>query len=330
VTTLDLPTEDAANETAQRITRDWMTHLGYTIEQITAAEAEDHSRCEREGWNLNCTDGDGEKSLHPEYDELYNVAELVMFTLYHPSMAGLAPPVHGFDDSSILNPATGQPYPIYTGPGEPQDPPDPLCLCGAYWLDGGCADQTRRLEQAYAGNARLRQQRDEARAVIRNAHQAIRTQTTAAAVALAMFSTRDCGKPSLLDELTAALAERDAAQAADQRALDSYSELEKTSVELNRMLLAAEAERDALLPVVEAAKAWRAESTTVATTPLVVAVDTLDRVPPPTYRPNAPSRSATESTRTATTTSAATANAIPTPRRRASIARPWPAHRSAR
>jgi hypothetical protein len=43
--------------------------------------------------------------------------------------------------------------------------------------------------------------------VIRNAHQAIRQNTTAAAVALAMFDTRDRYGPSLLDELKAAEAE---------------------------------------------------------------------------------------------------------------------------
>lgn len=47
-------------------------------------------------------------------------------------------------------------------------------------------------------------ERDEAKRVIRNAHQAIRTQVTAAAVALAMFDTGDAGTPSLLDELTQA------------------------------------------------------------------------------------------------------------------------------
>jgi len=46
----------------------------------------------------------------------------------------------------------------------------------------------------------------EAKRVIRNAHQAIRKDTTAAAVALAMFDTRDQHGPSLLDELETARA----------------------------------------------------------------------------------------------------------------------------
>ena len=51
-----------------------------------------------------------------------------------------------------------------------------------------------------AAYERVVAERDEARRVIRNAHEAIRAQTTAAAVALAMFDTGDAGTPSLLDE----------------------------------------------------------------------------------------------------------------------------------
>lgn len=60
---------------------------------------------------------------------------------------------------------------------------------------------------------RLRADRDEARRVIRNAHEAIRTSTTAAAVALAMFAKADEAGPSLVDELGIARAERDEALA---------------------------------------------------------------------------------------------------------------------
>lgn len=44
-------------------------------------------------------------------------------------------PAHAFDESSVLNPATGKPYgpgPLWAGP-EPMDYPDPLCVCGAPW-----------------------------------------------------------------------------------------------------------------------------------------------------------------------------------------------------
>jgi hypothetical protein len=67
---------------------------------------------------------------------------------------------------------------------------------------------SRRLALRYQESEKLRaeveqlcNERDEARRIIRNAHQAIRTETTAAAVALAMFSTGDTDTPSLLDEL---------------------------------------------------------------------------------------------------------------------------------
>lgn len=72
-------------------------------------------------------------------------------------------------------------------------------------------DEAGPPETAYtdllASFRRVQRERDEAKRVIRNAHQAIRTQTTAAAVALAMFDTGDVGAPSLLDERDALRAE---------------------------------------------------------------------------------------------------------------------------
>lgn len=48
---------------------------------------------------------------------------------------------HEFDPDSVLNPATGKPYgpgPLWAGT-EPMDYPDPMCVCGAPWLDGQCS-----------------------------------------------------------------------------------------------------------------------------------------------------------------------------------------------
>jgi hypothetical protein len=50
-------------------------------------------------------------------------------------------PEHAFDESSVVNPAAGEPYPGSSGP-EPYEPPDSLCVCGASWLgDEGCLTQ---------------------------------------------------------------------------------------------------------------------------------------------------------------------------------------------
>lgn len=48
---------------------------------------------------------------------------------------------HVFDDTSVLNQATGRPYgpgPLWAGT-EPMDYPDPLCECGGPWVEGRCA-----------------------------------------------------------------------------------------------------------------------------------------------------------------------------------------------
>ncbi len=42
---------------------------------------------------------------------------------------------HAFDESSVLNPVTGEPYgpgPLWAGT-EPMDYPDPMCVCGVLW-----------------------------------------------------------------------------------------------------------------------------------------------------------------------------------------------------
>ena len=42
---------------------------------------------------------------------------------------------HVFDETSVLNPATGKPYgpgPLWAGT-EPMDYPDPYCVCTALW-----------------------------------------------------------------------------------------------------------------------------------------------------------------------------------------------------
>lgn len=152
----------------------------------------------------------------------------------------------------------------------------------------------RERDQAREGVAELaaerdaaRAERDEARRVIRNAHQAIRDNTTAGAVALAMFDTRDQHGPSLLDEVahlreleelrrtvnvpadnarTALLA---AAVAAVREAEPGYDDGFDDLADAVRRLAAERyalrstvrrlvAERDTLRPVAEAAKTWRA------------------------------------------------------------------------
>lgn len=113
----------------------------------------------------------------------------------------------------------------------------------------------RTAESLVAEVERLTQERDEAQRIIRNAHQAIRTNTTAAAVALAMFDAGDVGTPSLLDELN--------------EARDKVTRLTQENTRLQQRLEAAwergderavqsiifhAAERD----VIEKAEAWRA------------------------------------------------------------------------
>lgn len=47
---------------------------------------------------------------------------------------------HQFDAASVVNPVTGLPYgpgPLWAG-SEPMDYPDPLCVCGGYWVDDQC------------------------------------------------------------------------------------------------------------------------------------------------------------------------------------------------
>lgn len=72
-----------AEQTAQRITHEWMRHLGYTNERIEIAEAQtcENSGCEFvAGLGWDCSDEHG-RSNHPERDDLVDAAELVMFVL---------------------------------------------------------------------------------------------------------------------------------------------------------------------------------------------------------------------------------------------------------
>jgi hypothetical protein len=67
------------------------------------------------------------------------------------ALADTPEPEHAFDDASVLNPVTGEPYgpgPLWAGT-EPMDYPDPLCTCGALWdeSDGGCTLRMTQLER---------------------------------------------------------------------------------------------------------------------------------------------------------------------------------------
>lgn len=72
---------------AQRITYDWMRHLGYTDETIALAESQTCKSCgcERIEYGWDCSDENG-KSNHPERDDLIDAAEYVMFVLEHPAV----------------------------------------------------------------------------------------------------------------------------------------------------------------------------------------------------------------------------------------------------
>lgn len=63
---------------------------------------------------------------------------------------------HVFDETSVVNPATGKPYgpgPLWAGT-EPMDYPDPHCVCGAPWQqDDTAAGHCGRRE--YAENQAL-------------------------------------------------------------------------------------------------------------------------------------------------------------------------------
>jgi len=84
----------------EAIVRDWMAYLGYTPEQIAAAEAENHSRCDWDGEQRNCL-GEDEKSLHPGYDEMLEIDALVMFVLEHPALLGEAAEEWGVDHETF-------------------------------------------------------------------------------------------------------------------------------------------------------------------------------------------------------------------------------------
>lgn len=52
---------------------------------------------------------------------------------------------HRFDEDSVINPATGDLWPAYTGPGQPCEPPDPRCVCGCLWVEDQCARHDRNV-----------------------------------------------------------------------------------------------------------------------------------------------------------------------------------------
>ena len=73
---------------------------------------------------------------------------------------------HDFDESSVLNPATGKPYPILWGE---DNQPDPLCRCGAFWFssDGGCQSLVEELRREREHRAAWLPVIDAARVLIR-------------------------------------------------------------------------------------------------------------------------------------------------------------------
>lgn len=82
-------TETGEDVRGRAIVHDWMLHLGYTPEEIAAADdGPDHSECQRDGagvWYCGYEDG---QNRHPVHHEMGQVAELVMFTLEHPAVTG--------------------------------------------------------------------------------------------------------------------------------------------------------------------------------------------------------------------------------------------------
>lgn len=79
-------TAEAIERIAREITHGWMAHLGYTPEEIAAADGErDHTLCDltSEGWF--CLDED-EQTHHPLHEVADETAELVMFVLEHPAL----------------------------------------------------------------------------------------------------------------------------------------------------------------------------------------------------------------------------------------------------
>lgn len=62
---------------------------------------------------------------------------------------------HEFDETSVLNPATGKPFPLVWGE---DNQPDPLCCCGAPWsdVDGGCQGLSRECARLAADVQALR------------------------------------------------------------------------------------------------------------------------------------------------------------------------------
>lgn len=89
---------EALTETARRLTFERMAHYGYTPEQITAAETMTHQAagCAFEGNRWDCTDED-DKPLHPDWDELEQTAEFIMWVLERLADR----PAHGNNEAAL-------------------------------------------------------------------------------------------------------------------------------------------------------------------------------------------------------------------------------------
>lgn len=153
------------------------------------------------------------------------------------------------DDSTVRTPDhRALAYEVLLGNGDTRDG-YPQCLADVAFVAAARSDVPTLVAEV----ERLTQERDEARRIIRNAHQAIRTNTTAAAVALAMFDTGDAGTPSLLDENARLTQERDEAReraneaarlSADAR--DRADDLAKTIEQLREQVAIVEDDRTAV------------------------------------------------------------------------------------
>lgn len=100
---------------------------------------------QRREWGLQWVPVSGHPSDHPDHIAVFHeeseAREAEPEWRAHRLVSRLVgpwEPEHAFDESSVVNPATGEPYRGSSGP-EPYEPPDPLCVCGAPWLgDEGC------------------------------------------------------------------------------------------------------------------------------------------------------------------------------------------------
>lgn len=61
---------------------------------------------------------------------------------------------HVLDEYSVINPATGKPWPLWAG-DLPQEP-DPRCVCSGEWLDDRCALENTFYGQSFTLQEELR------------------------------------------------------------------------------------------------------------------------------------------------------------------------------